>query len=98
LLEVLDKCSEPDVILRVLTCLVNIHSIVIKNSATESCSELQTSVTSSPDELPNAAAASSVYCFDSEYLRRLREELCRLREHCDNGVQDTAVRLLRLCQ
>jgi len=99
LLDVLDKHSEPDVILRVLTCLVNVHSVVIKNSAAESQSEPQTSNMSCPhDEWPNATAASSVNSFDCEYLRRLCKKLSYLREQGNSGVQDAALRLLRLCQ
>jgi len=98
-LNILDKCSEPDVVLRVLTCLVNIHSIVVKNSPAESQSEPHTSAMSSLcDESPSASAASSIYCFDGEYLRRLHEKLHCLREHCESGVRDAALRLLQLCQ
>ena len=97
MLDILDKCSDPDVVLRVLTCLVNIHSVVVKNT-TESPSELQTTVKSpAQSELPTAAVACTVNCFDGEYLQRLHEKLTGLREHSDSRVQDAALRLLHLC-
>ena len=96
LVDMLDECSRPDVILRVLTCLVNIHSVVINHRTTESQPEPQTSSTSSAhSEVPNATAVSS---FDGEYLRKLREKLRCLCEHCDSGIQESTFRLLRLCQ
>lgn len=97
LLDILDKCSDPDVVLRVLTCLVNIHSVVAKNTR-ESPSEPQMTVTSpAQSELPAAAAVCTVNCFDGEYLQRLHEKLTRLREHSDSRVQDAALRLIHLC-
>jgi len=95
LLDILDKHSEPDVILRVLTCLVNIHSITVEKTTRES----QTAVMpSTQSELPNAAAVSTQYSFDGEYLQRLHEKLSCLHEHRDSNIQDTALRLLSLCQ
>ena len=87
LLDILSKCSEPDIILRVLTCLVNIHSVIMKNRPGDQLTELQTS----HDELPNT------YCLDGKYLQRLREKLSGLYEHSDVDVKDAALRLVHLC-
>ena len=98
MLDILDKHSEPDVILRVLTCLVNIHSVIVEKT-TAATRESQTAVMpSTQSELPNAAAVSTQYSFDGEYLQRLHEKLSCLHEHRDSNIQDTALRLLSLCQ
>ena len=72
----------------------------MKNT-TESPSQVQTTAVSPPQsELPPAVAAaavSAVYCFGGEYLQRLHDKLCYLREHDDSRVQDAALRLLHLC-
>jgi len=94
-LDVLDKHSEPEVILRVLTCLVNIHSIVIKHRTAESSSGQQTSSSSSLHS--KMSSATSVFS-DGDYLQRLRQKLCSLCEHSDSDVRESAIRLLCICQ
>lgn len=70
----------------------------MEKNTTEPSSELQTTAVShQQNDLPVAAALSAVYCFDDEYLQRLNEKLCCLREHSDSRIQDAALRLIPLC-
>ena len=89
---------DADVALRILTCLVNIHSLIVMNRA-ESPTKLQsTALSPMQNDLLETAAVSTVYCFDDEYLQRLHEKLRCLCEHNDSRVQDAALRLIHLCE